>query len=107
MKYAAAIGCLFLLWMGCVLSSLAFPVTVWFHPNRKEYARCVDQMNNAAIFMGEGRESVSSHAWRSGIRFVLWITSFIDKDHCKEANRHEQPVIDFINKPGETNGAAL
>jgi len=97
MRYLAAILCLFLLWLGAALAIVLFPIVVWPHPNRKEYARCIDQIVNAFLFMGEGRESVSSHSWRDKIKPVLWLTSFIDAEHCKEANRHEQPVVDFIN----------
>lgn len=107
MKYIAAALSLFLLFVGSVIAVLSFPFVVWFHPNRKEYARCIDQMNNAFLFMGEGRESVSSHTWR---RFgsdrpwwcipILDLTDLIAPFHCREANKHEQPVVDFINRSG-------
>ena len=29
-------------------------------------------------------------------RVVIKITDFFQKDHCKRANKREQPVVDFI-----------
>lgn len=67
----------------------------------KEALRAVDQFNNAFWLNGSGRESVSSHSWRERgawwADFVIWLTNLMQAGHCKEANKHEQPVQDFIN----------
>lgn len=98
MRYLGAIICLALMWAVSTSLSALFPIIIWFHPNRKEYARCIDQMVNAGLFMGEGRESLSSHSWRDQIKPIIRLTdTLIELGHCREANGHEQPVIDFIN----------
>ena len=50
MRYVGAVICLALLWIGAVVATVCFPYFVWFHSNRKEYARCIDQMVNAFLF---------------------------------------------------------
>ena len=63
--------------------------------------RALDDFVNASLFNGYAWESVSSHAWRERnrkkwARIVIKITDFFQKDHCKRANKREQPVVDFI-----------
>lgn len=68
----------------------------------REMLRAIDQLCNAAWFSGSGRESCSSHAWRArGVwwaDFIIWLTDKLQAGHCQEANRHEQPIVDFIEK---------
>lgn len=78
------------------------PFCILWSPERfKEALRSIDQFNNAFWLNGLGRESVSSHSWRARAapwaRFVVWLTDKLQAGHCQEANRHEQPVVDFIN----------
>lgn len=79
------------------------PLMILWNPTRaKESMRAVDQFNNAFWINGSGRESVSSHSWRArGLwwaNFVIALTDKLQAGHCQEANRHEQPVQDFINQ---------
>ena len=67
----------------------------------RQGVRALDHFVNASLFNGYAWESVSSHAWRvrehkKWARVVIKITDFFQKDHCKRANRREQPVVDFI-----------
>lgn len=67
----------------------------------RQGVRALDHFVNASLFNGYAWESVSSHAWRERERkkwakVVIKITDFFQKDHCKRANRREQPVVDFI-----------
>ncbi len=68
----------------------------------KEAMRAIDQFNNAFWLNGSGRESCSSHAWRArGVwwaDFIIWLTDKLQAGHCREANRHEQPIVDFIER---------
>lgn len=86
-----------------VLGFLLLPLIILWNPARaKETMRAVDQFNNAFWLNGIGRESVSSHCWRDRGKwwsdFVIGLTNLMQKGHCEEANRHEQPVVDFINE---------
>lgn len=86
------------------LAYLLLPVMIVWNPVRaKEALRSVDQFCNAFWTNGSGRESLSSHAWRDAngsesvwARFVVWLTDKIQAGHCQEANRHEQPIQEFI-----------
>lgn len=67
----------------------------------RQGVRALDHFVNASLFNGYAWESVSSHAWRvrerkRWARVVIKITDLFQKDHCKRANRREQPVVDFI-----------
>ncbi|MBX1524809.1 hypothetical protein I9D47_00645 [Campylobacter jejuni] len=67
----------------------------------RQGVRALDHFVNASLFNGYAWESVSSHAWRERnrkkwARIVIKITDFFQKDHCKRANKREQPVVDFI-----------
>lgn len=67
----------------------------------RQGVRALDHFVNASLFNGYAWESVSSHAWRERnnkkwAKIVIKITDFFQKDHCKRANKREQPVIDFI-----------
>ncbi len=66
--------------------------------------RALDHFVNAAVFNGNAWESVSSHAWRCRdrrwARAVIRIMDFFQKDHCRRANRREQPVVDLVLKKG-------
>jgi len=62
--------------------------------------RALDHFVNATLFNGHAWESVSSHAWRERDRrwakAVIWLTDRFQKDHCRRANKREQPVVDFV-----------
>ncbi len=66
--------------------------------------RALDHFVNASVFHGYAWESVSSHAWRERHRRwakgVIWITDLFQKDHCRRANRREQPVVDLVLQKG-------
>ncbi len=71
----------------------------------RQGVRALDHFVNASLFNGYAWESVSSHAWRvrkrkKWARVVIKITDFFQKDHCKRANKREQPVVDFILRRG-------
>lgn len=71
----------------------------------RQGVRALDHFVNASLFNGYAWESVSSHAWRERNRkkwakIVIKITDFFQKDHCKRANKREQPVVDFILSRG-------
>ena len=75
-------------------------------PNSRGRAgvRALDHFVNAAVFNGNAWESVSSHAWRDRerrwARFIIWLTDIFQKDHCKRANKREQPVVDLVLAKG-------
>lgn len=62
--------------------------------------RALDHFVNATVFNGYAWESISSHAWRDRhkrwARLVIWVTDRFQPDHCRRANRREQPVIDLV-----------
>lgn len=66
--------------------------------------RALDHFVNATVFNGYAWESVSSHAWRERhrrwARAVIWATDHFQQDHCKRANKREQPVVDLVLKKG-------
>lgn len=67
--------------------------------------RAIDHFVNATLFNGHAWESVSSHAWRERdnkrwARLVIRVTDLFQKDHCRRANKREQPVIDLILEKG-------
>lgn len=66
--------------------------------------RALDHFVNATVFNGYAWESVSSHAWRvrhrHWARAVIWLTDLLQKDHCKRANKREQPVLDLVLEKG-------
>lgn len=67
--------------------------------------RAIDHFVNATLFNGHAWESVSSHAWRERdnkrwARLVIRVTDIFQKDHCRRANKREQPVIDLILEKG-------
>jgi hypothetical protein len=66
--------------------------------------RALDHFVNATVFNGYAWESVSSHAWRERHRgwakAVIWITDRFQPDHCRRANKREQPLIDLVLKKG-------
>ena len=66
--------------------------------------RALDHFVNAAVFNGYAWESVSSHAWRERhrrwARVVIWVTDRFQKDHCRRANKREQPVVDLVLRAG-------
>jgi hypothetical protein len=75
-------------------------------PNERGRAgvRALDHFVNASVFNGYAWESVSSHAWRARekrwARFIIWMTDHFQKDHCKRANKREQPVVDLVLQKG-------
>ena len=70
----------------------------------RQGVRAMDHFVNATIFNGYAWESVSSHAWRDRhkkwAKLVIKITDFFQKDHCKRANKREQPLIDLMKQRG-------
>jgi hypothetical protein len=66
--------------------------------------RALDHFVNATVFNGYAWESVSSHAWRERhrrwARAVIWFTDLFQKDHCKRANKREQPMVDLALEKG-------
>jgi len=62
--------------------------------------RALDHFVNATLFNGYAWESMSSHAWREQHRrwakVVIWVTDRFQKDHCRRANKREQPIVDLI-----------
>lgn len=67
--------------------------------------RALDHFVNATVFNGYAWESISSHAWRMRdehrwARMVIWITDRFQKDHCRRANKREQPVVDLVLEKG-------
>jgi hypothetical protein len=59
------------------------------------------------VFNGYAWESVSSHAWRERhrrwARVVIWVTNLFQQDHCRRANKREQPVVDLVLSKGLHN----
>lgn len=94
----AVIGYIFIVFVG-----------IFFSVKRaRQGVRALDHFVNASLFNGYAWESVSSHAWRERhhkrwARMVIKITDFFQKDHCKRANKREQPVVDLILKRGLDN----
>lgn len=66
--------------------------------------RALDHFVNASVFNGYPWESLSSHAWRerdqSWAKVVVRFLDFFQKDHCRRANRREQPVVDLVLEKG-------
>ena len=66
--------------------------------------RALDHFVNASLFNGYAWESVSSHAWRERhrrwARVVIWVTDLFQQDHCRRANKREQPVVDLVLQKG-------
>jgi hypothetical protein len=76
-------------------------------PNARGRAgvRALDHFVNASVFNGYAWESVSSHAWRvreekRWARAVIWMTDHFQQDHCRRANKREQPVVDLVLQKG-------
>lgn len=71
-------------------------------PNSRGRAgvRALDHFVNATVFNGYAWESLSSHAWRERdkrwARAIIWLTDHLQKDHCRRANKREQPVVDLV-----------
>lgn len=102
--------------MGFVLMSVVVPMAVLGYlilvvvglsgPNRRGRAgvRALDHFVNATVFNGYAWESVSSHAWRERHRLwargIIWITDRFQQDHCRRANKREQPVVDLVLQKG-------
>ena len=91
----AVAGYLMLVWIGC------------FGPNHRGRAgvRALDHFVNATIFNGYAWESISSHAWRvrdekRWARLVIRVTDWFQPDHCRRANKREQPVVDLVLRAG-------
>jgi hypothetical protein len=74
--------------------------TLGFNARARAGVRALDHFVNASLFNGYAWESVSSHAWREQhrwwARWIIKITDLFQKDHCKRANKREQPVVDFV-----------
>lgn len=90
----AVVGYLIILWVGFLGRA----------DRGRAGVRALDHFVNASVFHGYAWESVSSHAWRERhrrwARVVIFITDTFQKDHCRRANKREQPVIDLILQKG-------
>ncbi|NJM43865.1 MAG: hypothetical protein HC858_07620 [Brachymonas sp.] len=91
----AVLGYLLLVWIG------------FFGKSERGRAgvRALDHFVNATLFNGYAWESVSSHAWRERerrwwARKIIWFTDLFQQDHCKRANKREQPVVDLVLQKG-------
>ena len=67
--------------------------------------RALDHFVNATLFNGYAWESVSSHAWRERdtcwwAPWVIRLTNLFQQDHCRRANKREQPMIDLMLAKG-------
>ena len=89
-----------------ILGYLILVVVGFTGPNARGRAgvRALDHFVNASVFNGYAWESVSSHAWRARdkrwARFIIWTTDHFQKDHCRRANKREQPVVDLVLAKG-------
>lgn len=100
----------FLVMTALVPMALAGYLLLWwvglFGPSARGRAgvRALDHFVNATLFNGYAWESVSSHAWRARhrrwARFIIRVTDLIQKDHCRRANKREQPLVDLIQAKG-------
>lgn len=102
--------------MGFVLMSVIVPMAVFGYlllivvglfgrtSRGRAGVRALDHFVNASLFNGYAWESVSSHAWRDRdrrwARAVIWLTDRFQKDHCRRANKREQPVVDLVLHKG-------
>lgn len=90
----ALLGYLILLWVGLLGRN----------ERGRAGVRALDHFVNASVFNGYAWESVSSHAWRvrhrRWARFVIWVTNHFQQDHCRRANKREQPVVDLVLEKG-------
>ena len=68
----------------------------------RQGVHAMDHFVNATIFNGYAWESVSSHAWREKdkpwAKFIIWLTSKFQKNHCQRCNKREQEIVDLILK---------
>jgi hypothetical protein len=66
----------------------------------RQGVRAMDHFVNATLFNGYAWESLSSHAWRERdkrwAKFIIWLTDYFQKDHCKRSNKREQDIIDLM-----------
>jgi hypothetical protein len=66
----------------------------------RQGVRALDHFVNATLFNGYAIESLSSHAWRkretSWAKIIIKITDYLEKDHCKKANKREQSLVDLM-----------
>jgi hypothetical protein len=66
--------------------------------------RALDHFVNATLLDGYAWESMSSHAWRARdrrwARWVIRVTDLFQKDHCRRANKREQPLVDLMLSKG-------
>jgi hypothetical protein len=89
-----------------ILGYLILVIIGFTGPNSRGRAgvRALDHFVNASVFNGYAWESVSSHAWRARdqrwARGVIWATDRFQKDHCRRANKREQPVVDLVLQNG-------
>ena len=69
--------------------------------------RALDHFVNATAFNGYAWKSISSHAWRERrwAKVIIWVTDKFQTDHCRRANKREQPVVDLILQKGLQNRA--
>jgi hypothetical protein len=90
----AVLGYLLLLWVGLCGRN----------ERGRAGVRALDHFVNATLFNGYAWESVSSHAWRvrdrRWARFIIWATNHFQQDHCRRANKREQPVVDLVLEKG-------
>jgi hypothetical protein len=90
-----------------IVGYLILVVVGFTGPNSRGRAgvRALDHFVNASVFNGYAWESVSSHAWRvrnekRWARAVIRLTDRFQPDHCRRANKREQPVVDLVLQKG-------
>lgn len=87
-------GYLLLVWIGFVGRS----------ERGRAGVRALDHFVNATLFNGYAWESISSHAWRARdqrwAKLVIRITDQFQPDHCRRANKREQPLVDLMLAKG-------
>lgn len=93
-----------------VLGYLLIVLIGFFGPvsRARQGVRALDHFVNATLFNGYAWESVSSHAWRvreekAWARIVIRVTNIFQQDHCRRANKREQPVVDLVLQKGLQN----
>ena len=96
----------FLLLPLAILGYLVLTWVVFFGRTARGRAgvRALDHFVNASVFNGYAWESVSSHAWREQhrwwARLVIGFTNLMQREHCRRANKREQPLVDLALHKG-------
>lgn len=66
--------------------------------------RAFNHFVNAAVFKGNAWETVASNAWRMRdhrwAKIFIYLTNYVQKDHCFRANKRGQSIVDFVERQG-------